>query len=48
MTIDNVILNTILYLPIKVSCIAELLFIKKGIESSEHIEEGKKVNTTLH
>lgn len=47
-TFNNTIKNTLLYSPMKASCIAELVFLKKAIESSEHIHEGKKVKTILH
>jgi hypothetical protein len=32
----------------KASCIAELIYLKKAIESSEYISGGKKVKTLLH
>ena len=47
-TFNNMFKNLLLYSPLKASCIAELVFLKKAIESSEHIYEGKKINTILH
>ena len=38
----------LLYSNIKASCIAELIYLKKAIESSDFIDNEKKVKTLLH
>ena len=47
-TFNNVFKNIILYYPLKASCMAELVFIKKAIESSDYINERQEVKTILH
>ena len=45
---NNWIKDIILYPMTKASCFAELVYIKKAIESSEYLKEGEKVKTILH
>ena len=40
--------STLLYSNIKASCIGELIYLKKAIESSDFIDDGEKVKTLLH
>ena len=40
--------SMLLYSNIKASCIAELIYLKKAIESSDFIDNEKKVKTLLH
>ena len=45
---DNIFRNILLYSALKASCISELFYIKKAIESSEKYNGERKVKTILH
>ena len=45
---DNIFRNILLYSALKASCVSELMYIKKAIESSEKYHGGQKVKTILH
>ena len=45
---DNIFRNILLYSALKASCISELFYIKKAIESSEKYNGEQKVKTILH